>query len=344
MSVRRTRPRPIIIPNARKNVDLQTPPHLGNLTPDLQPNSPPVFPCATQHEVARLGQYILTEPLDGEDVYQAVNIHTHEKFICKVYDIHAYRQQLRAYWSVDYDADCINHITEIILGETKAYAFFEKNFGDLHTHVRNERKLKEREAKKLFAQIVRAVQRCHENGIVLRDLKLRKFVFQDELRKKLKLEGLEDSFVLEDEHDDSMRDKHGCPAYVSPEILCANTPYSGKAADMWSLGVILYTMLFGRYPFHDTEPSALFRKILRGQYNVPETVSSKARCLIRSLLRQDPSERLTADEVLRHPWFRTGSTFTVLQRSERKNLDQEVPDVYVESDEDDVDDDFAPGL
>lgn len=62
----------------------------------------------------------------------------------------------------------------------------------------------------------------------------------------LKLETLEDAVVLNDPENDLLHDRRGCPAYVSPEILRAHTQYSGKAADMWSLGVILYTMLVGR--------------------------------------------------------------------------------------------------
>ena len=64
-------------------------------------------------------------------------------------------------------------------------------------------------------------------------------------RTTLRLESLEDAVVLESE-DDLLTDKHGCPAYVSPEILRTNSQYSGRAADMWGLGVMLYTMLVGR--------------------------------------------------------------------------------------------------
>lgn len=65
-------------------------------------------------------------------------------------------------------------------------------------------------------------------------------------RTTLKLESLEDAVVLDDPEEDLLQDKRGCPAYVSPEILRAHRTYSGRAADMWSLGVILYTMLVGR--------------------------------------------------------------------------------------------------
>lgn len=147
------------------------------------------------------------------------------------------------------------------------------------------------------------VAACHEQGIVLRDLKLRKFVFADPQRTTLKLESLEDAVVLDDPEEDLLQDKRGCPAYVSPEILKAHRTYSGKAADMWSLGVILYTMLVGRYPFNDSEHASLFAKISRGFFVVPECLSSRGKCLIRSLLRREAGERLSAAAVLRHPWL-----------------------------------------
>ena len=144
-------------------------------------------------------------------------------------------------------------------------------------------------------------------------------------RTQLKLESLEDAYVLEDENDDRLMDKHGCPAYVSPEILTASHSYSGRAADTWSLGVMAYTMLVGRYPFHDVEPSTLFTKIRRGQYSIPDTISSRAKCLIRSLLRHAPTERLTAEQILRHPWFTLGARIGK-KGSAEKDADQTVPD------------------
>ena len=98
--------------------------------------------------------------------------------------------------------------------------------------------------------------------------------------------------------------KHGYPAYVTPEVLLSKgARYSGRAADLWSLGIILYTMLVGRYPFQDAGPVGLFTKIIRGHFTVPEFVSSRARCLIRNLLRKDPAQRLEAGDILLHPWF-----------------------------------------
>ncbi|KYO45169.1 tribbles-like protein 1 isoform B [Alligator mississippiensis] len=220
---------------------------------------------------------------------------------CKVFPLKHYQDKIRPYIQLPSHRN-ITGIVDVILGETKAYVFFEKDFGDMHSYVRSCKRLREEEAARLFKQIVSAVAHCHQSAIVLGDLKLRKFVFSNEERTQLRLESLEDTHIIKGE-DDALSDKHGCPAYVSPEILNTTGTYSGKSADVWSLGVMLYTLLVGRYPFHDSDPSTLFSKIRRGQFCIPDYVSPKARCLIRSLLRREPSERLTAPEILLHPWF-----------------------------------------
>ncbi|KAL2082121.1 hypothetical protein ACEWY4_021939 [Coilia grayii] len=272
-----------------------------SFSPNLGSPSPPETPDSS-HCISCIGNYLLLEPLAGDHVFRAVHLHTGEELVCKVFDVRRYQESLAAYFALGAHQH-INQIVEILLGETRAYVFFERSHGDLHSFVRSCRRLREDEAARLFYQIASAVAHCHEHGLVLRDLKLRKFVFKNEERSLVKLESLEDTHLLEGS-DDSLSDKHGCPAYVSPEILNGGGGrYSGKAADVWSLGVMLYTILVGRYPFHDVEPGSLFSKIRRGHFSLPETLSPKARCLVRSLLRRQPAERLTARELLDHPWF-----------------------------------------
>ncbi|KAG8225156.1 hypothetical protein J437_LFUL006180 [Ladona fulva] len=123
------------------------------------------------------------------------------------------------------------------------------------------------------------------------------------------------------ELDDSLEEKRGCPAYVSPEILRSGEKYSGRAADMWSLGVVLYTMLVGRYPFNDSEHASLFAKISRGRFGLPDTLSPRARCLVRSLLRRDPMERLNAADVLLHPWLAPSVDGNVREDEEEDEVD-----------------------
>lgn len=81
-----------------------------------------------------------------------------------------------------YRLDCHPHINsfhEVLLGEKHMYLVFPPSHGDLHSHVRLSKRLREPEAKRLFKQMAETVKACHDQGIVLRDIKLRKFLFAD---------------------------------------------------------------------------------------------------------------------------------------------------------------------
>ncbi|XP_019751512.1 tribbles homolog 1 [Hippocampus comes] len=276
---------------------------------------------------SRIGPFLLVPASAERDGVhcRAVHVDTGDELLCKVFSMAEYQQKIRAYGVVP-PHPSISAVQEVILGEREAYVFLDKDFGDMHTLVKSRRRLDEAQARALFRQMAEAVAHCHQAGVVLGDLKLRKFVLADERRTQVRLESLEDCRVLEDPRDDAVCDTHGCPAYVSPEILSGAAPYSGKMADMWSLGVVLYTMLAGRYPFHDADPAALFSKIRRGHCCLPEGLSPAARCLVQSLLRKEPAERLTACELLAHPWFRRPTT-------EASLVEQTVPSFDVEDDD-----------
>nr|XP_046915508.1 tribbles-like [Dermatophagoides farinae] len=243
--------------------------------------------------------YVLTSQIEASNLYRCLELNTAEEFWCKVVLSKNYYDFLAPHLRMDGHTG-INQVQKIIIGRVHSFILFSPSFGDLHSYVRNKRRLRENEAMPLFRQIVEIVADCHRNGIILRDLKLRKFIFSNKERTQLKLETLEGASLFDD--DDTLTDKHGCPAYVSPEILLSNS-FSGLAADCWGMGVILYTMLVGRYPFHDVNPSSVFCKIRRGSYYIPDHLSKHGKCLIRSLMRMDPDERLTADDTLAHRWF-----------------------------------------
>lgn len=93
----------------------------------------------------------------------------------------AYQEKIRPFGVLPPHSN-VASIRDIILGERKAYVFLDKDFGDMHTYIKSCRRLDEERACGLFRQVARAVAHCHQAGIVLGDLKLRKFVFADERR------------------------------------------------------------------------------------------------------------------------------------------------------------------
>lgn len=76
----------------------------------------------------------------------------------------------------------VNPIHEVLVGDKRVYLIFPRSHSDLHSYVRARKRLREHEARRLFRQVAETVAACHEQGIVLRDLKLKKFVFADPQR------------------------------------------------------------------------------------------------------------------------------------------------------------------
>uniref|UniRef100_UPI0037E999AA tribbles homolog 3 n=1 Tax=Semicossyphus pulcher TaxID=241346 RepID=UPI0037E999AA len=313
---------------------LAPPPPTTGLTPCLRARSPATKSNQSQSP-SRVGQYILFERCEGEETYRASHALTKQQYTCQVIPLRGYQERLAAYSRVGKHEN-ISGLLDVVVGQDSVYVFLPGHHGDMHAYVRNRKRLGEEEAGHLFAQMLNAVIHCHQHGVVLRDLKLRRFVFTDKYRTRLALLGLNDCILLHGDHnDDSLTDRHGCPAYVSPELLTnGRGSYSGRAADIWSLGVSLYTMLIGRYPFQDTQPAALFAKIRRGAFSLPDWLSPRAKCLIGCMLRKLPAERLEASELLMHPWLTNPctqhhSTHKTAHQSSQKTLNKQEDDDQV---------------
>ncbi|EHB17182.1 Tribbles-like protein 3 [Heterocephalus glaber] len=280
----------------------------------------PAMAPVSQH----LGPYVLLEPKEDGRAYRALHRPTGTEYTCKVYPASEAQAVLEPYSRLP-PHDHVARPAQVLLGTELLYAFFCRTHGDMHSLVRSRGRVPEPEAALLFRQMAAALAHCHQHGLVLRDLKLRRFVFTNRERTKLVLENLEDACVLTGP-DDLLWDKQACPAYVGPEILSSQASYSGKPADVWSLGVALFTMLAGHYPFQGSEPALLFGKIRRGAFALPAGLSAPARCLVRCLLRREPAERLMATGILLHPWLQGDPRPTALSRSHHGDADQVVPD------------------
>ena len=169
---------------------------------------------------------------------------------------------------------------------------------NLQHHVIREKRLSEKETLVVFYNVVGIVERLHQRNVVHRDLKLGNIVL-NQRSKKVTLTNFCLGKHLMNERD-MLKDQRGSPAYISPDVL-SGKPYLGKPSDMWALGVVLFTMLYGQFPFYDSVPQELFSKIKSAEYTIPDDgrVSEDTKSVIRKLLLTDPAKRLTASEVSR---------------------------------------------
>ncbi|GAB6026129.1 Serine/threonine-protein kinase 40, variant 2 [Chamberlinius hualienensis] len=168
---------------------------------------------------------------------------------------------------------------------------------NLQHYVIKEKKLSEYETIVIFYHIVRVVEHLHKKNIVHRDLKLGNMVLNKSTHHVVITNFCLGKHLVNE--NDLLKDQRGSPAYISPDVL-SGKPYLGKPSDMWALGVVLFTMLYGQFPFYDSNPQELFRKIKATEFMIPADnhVSAGTVILIKKLLVLNPQLRLTASQVI----------------------------------------------
>ncbi|EDO37143.1 predicted protein [Nematostella vectensis] len=200
----------------------------------------------------------------------------------------------------------------------KVYVIMElATRGDLLEYIRYRGCVRERKAKKVFSQLLQAVKYCHQQGVIHRDLKCENVLL--DIGDNVKLTDF--GFSKLNPRKELCKTFCGSAAYAAIEIL-QGTEYDGEKADIWSLGIILYTMVTGRMPFDDANMTTLLRQIKRGvEFRKPkQMVSEECRDLIRCMLTHNYEYRITIPEIEAHRWIisdlREGSSSTSEQTIE----------------------------
>ena len=143
--------------------------------------------------------------------------------------------------------------------------------GELFDKIVQEQRFTEEQARFYFRQLCEGVKYCHDQGICHRDLKPENLLVDDHGNLKISDFGLSAMYTGGTDAGGRAELLHttcGTPNYVAPEVL-NDKGYDGFAADMWSMGVILYVLLAGYLPFDEPHMSALFRKIQKAEYKFP---------------------------------------------------------------------------
>lgn len=161
---------------------------------------------------------------------------------------------------------------------------------------KSARKFNESEGRFVFKQIVEGLGYCHNMDIAHRDIKLENIIVDTERRVKIIDFGFATSFA------EKSKMFCGTPSYMAPEIV-NKEEYKGCIADIWALGVLLYAMLTGGFPFRGSNDKDLYRKISECNLYLPDFLSSSARELLTLLLNQNPDKRPTCKQILCHRWL-----------------------------------------
>ncbi|KAG1713488.1 hypothetical protein DVH05_001275 [Phytophthora capsici] len=176
--------------------------------------------------------------------------------------------------------------------------------GELFDRIIAKEYYTEAEAKKVVKVVAKVLRYCHSDGVTHRDLKPENLLYKDETENSA-IKIADFGFAKLVTEETNMSTMCGTPGYYAPEIV-RKLPYDSKC-DIWSLGVIAYILLCGFPPFYDENQVEEMRKILNGDFEFVapyfDGVSQLAKDLICKMLVVQPSKRLSAQEVLDHPWF-----------------------------------------
>ncbi|TWW57640.1 5'-AMP-activated protein kinase catalytic subunit alpha-2 [Takifugu flavidus] len=171
--------------------------------------------------------------------------------------------------------------------------------GELFDYICKHGRVEDTEARRLFQQIISAVDYCHRHMVVHRDLKPENVLLDANKNAKIADFGL--SNMMSD--GEFLRTSCGSPNYAAPEVISGRL-YAGPEVDIWSCGVILYALLCGTLPFDDEHVPTLFKKIRGGVFYIPEYLTRSVASLLMFMLQVDPLKRATIKEIREHEWFK----------------------------------------
>ncbi|XP_075968070.1 MAP/microtubule affinity-regulating kinase 4 isoform X4 [Anarhichas minor] len=196
----------------------------------------------------------------------------------------------------------IVQLFEVIETEKTLYLIMEyASGGEVFDYLVAHGRMKEKEARAKFRQIVSAVHYCHLKNIVHRDLKAENLLLDADANIKIADFGFSNEFTAGSKLDTFC----GSPPYAAPELF-QGKKYDGPEVDIWSLGVILYTLVSGSLPFDGQNLKELRERVLRGKYRVPFYMSTDCEGILRRFLVLNPAKRCSLEQIMKDKWINVG--------------------------------------
>ncbi|KAG4100259.1 Pkinase-domain-containing protein [Neocallimastix lanati (nom. inval.)] len=200
--------------------------------------------------------------------------------------------------------------------ETKNTLFLVMEYssgGELYDYLVVHGRMKEKEARVKFRQILSAVNYCHNKRVIHRDLKAENLLLDANFDIKIADFGFSNYYDPESKLDTFC----GSPPYAAPELFQGKR-YTGPEVDIWSLGVILYVLTTGCLPFDGKNLQEMRESVCRGKYRIPFYLSDSCEKLLRKFLVRDPYKRASLEMLIDDPWINEGYSDSPIKKNEEE--------------------------
>ncbi|KAJ2828039.1 hypothetical protein FBU31_003015, partial [Coemansia sp. 'formosensis'] len=176
-----------------------------------------------------------------------------------------------------------------------------------------------KDAHKYFTHALLGLEYLHEHDIVHRDIKPENMLLTKD--DTLKISDFGES-TFHDHNNDKVHGSSGTPAFMAPELCQGVGEVSGEAADLWSLGICLYSFIYGTLPFHGASVIEILDSVSAGDIHFPESADEQLNDLLLRMLDPNPATRITIAEIREHPWVTQNGTYSL--PSKQRNCENSI--------------------